>query len=89
MFWMYLVFLGPFDARWPAWDEGLTIEDNVEAVIQVSGKMRSRVPVPRDAGQGEVVAAAQKDSGVRRFTEGKELRKVVCVVNRWLNLVVG
>jgi leucyl-tRNA synthetase len=78
-----------FDARWPEWNEGLTVEDNVEVVIQVSGKTRSRVSVPRDAEQGAVVEAAQRDAAVRRFTEGKEVRKVVYVPNRLLNLVVG
>jgi len=78
-----------FDARWPAWDEALVVEDQVEVVIQVSGKTRSRVSVPRDAEQGAVVAAAQQDAAVRRFTEGKEIRKVVYVPNRLLNLVVG
>jgi leucyl-tRNA synthetase len=78
-----------FDARWPEWDETLVVEDQVEVVIQVSGKTRSRVSVPRDAEQGAVVAAAQRDAAVRRFTEGKEVRKVVYVPNRLLNLVVG
>jgi leucyl-tRNA synthetase len=78
-----------FDARWPKWDETLVVEDQVEVVIQVSGKTRGRVSVPRDAEQGAVVAAAQEDASVRRFTEGKEVRKVVYVPNRLLNLVVG
>jgi leucyl-tRNA synthetase len=78
-----------FDARWPEWNEALTVEDNVEVVIQVSGKTRSRVSVPRDAEQGAVVEAAQRDAAVLRFTEGKQVRKVVYVPNRLLNLVVG
>jgi leucyl-tRNA synthetase len=78
-----------FDARWPTWDERLTVEETVEIAVQVSGKTRSRVTVPRDADQGAVVAAAQEDAAVRRFTEGKEVRKVVYVPNRLLNLVVG
>jgi leucyl-tRNA synthetase len=78
-----------FGTRWPQWDERLVVEDQVEVVIQVSGKTRSRVSVPRDAEQGAVLAAAQEDAAVRRFTEGKEVRKVVYVPNRLLNLVVG
>ncbi len=78
-----------FEARWPEWDESLVVEDQVEVVIQVSGKTRGRVSVPRDAEQGAVVAAAQEDAAVRRFTEGKQVRKVVYVPNRLLNLVVG
>jgi leucyl-tRNA synthetase len=77
-----------FDARWPDWDEALVVEDQVEVVIQVSGKTRGRVSVPRDSEQGTVIAAAQEDAAVRRFTEGKEVRKVVYVRNRLLNLVV-
>jgi leucyl-tRNA synthetase len=78
-----------FEARWPEWDERLVVEDQVEVVIQVSGKTRGRVSVPRNAEQGAVVAAAQEDAAVRRFTEGKEVRKVVYVPNRLLNLVVS
>ena len=77
-----------FDARWPTWDERLTVEDTVEIAVQVSGKTRSRVTVPRGADEAAVVAAAQEDAAVRRFTEGKEVRKVVYVPNRLLNLVV-
>ena len=77
-----------FDSPWPTWDERLTVEDTVEIAVQVSGKTRSRVTVPRDAEEAAVVAAAQQDAAVRRFTEGKEVRKVVYVPNRLLNLVV-
>ena len=78
-----------FDGRWPKWDEALVVEDQVEVVIQVSGKTRGRVSVPRDAEENAVVAAAHSDAAVRRFTEGKEVRKVVYVPNRLLNLVLG
>jgi leucyl-tRNA synthetase len=78
-----------FEARWPQWEESLTVEDEVEVVVQIGGKTRSKVSVPRDAAQDQVVAAAQKDAAVKRFVEGKEVRKVVYVPNRLLNLVVG
>jgi leucyl-tRNA synthetase len=55
---------------------GLVVEDEVEVVVQVNGKTRGKVTAPRDA-------------AVRRFTEGKVVRKVVRVANRLLNLVVG
>ncbi|HYF54266.1 MAG TPA: class I tRNA ligase family protein, partial [Salinarimonas sp.] len=78
-----------FDVRWPQWDETLVVEDQIEVVIQVGGKTRGRVSVPRDAEEGAVLAAAQEDAAVRRFTQGKQVRKVVYVPNRLLNLVVG
>jgi leucyl-tRNA synthetase len=78
-----------FDVKWPGWDERLTVEDSVEIAVQVNGKTRSKVSVPRGAEQGAVVTVAQEDAAVRRFTDGKEVRKVVYVPNRLLNLVVG
>ncbi len=78
-----------FDARWPGWDEGLVVEDQVEIAVQVNGKTRGRVRVARDAGEEEVVGVALADPGIRKFTQGKELRKRIYVANRLLNLVVG
>jgi leucyl-tRNA synthetase len=78
-----------FQARWPAWDESLVVEDRVEVVVQVNGKTRSKVSVARDAEEEEVVAAAMRDAAVGRFVEGKGVRKRVYVANRLLNLVVG
>jgi leucyl-tRNA synthetase len=78
-----------FEARWPAWDEGLVVEDQIEVVVQVNGKTRSKVSVARDAEEETVVEAAMRDAGVRRFVEGKGVRKRVYVANRLLNLVVG
>jgi leucyl-tRNA synthetase len=77
-----------FDAEWPTWDPDLVVEDEVEVVVQVNGKTRSRVRVPRDADESTVVAAAERDDGVQRFTAGKAVRKRVLVPNRLLNLVV-
>jgi leucyl-tRNA synthetase len=77
-----------FEARWPAYDAALTVEDRVEIAVQVNGKTRSRVTVDRGAGEAAVVAAAQADETTARFTGGREPRKVIYVPNRLLNLVV-
>lgn len=78
-----------FDARWPAWDVALTVEDTVEVVVQVNGKTRGRVSVARDAAEAPVVAAALAEDAVKRFTDGKEIRKKIYVQNRLLNIVVA
>ncbi|CAN5859694.1 leucine--tRNA ligase [soil metagenome] len=78
-----------FEAGWPGWDEGLVVEDQVEVVVQVNGKTRSRVHVARDADEETVVAAAMGDAAVGRFVEGKGVRKRIYVTNRLLNLVVA
>jgi leucyl-tRNA synthetase len=77
-----------FDADWPAWDPALMVDGTVEVVVQVSGRTRSKVSVGRDASQDEVLAAALQDETTRRFTAGKETRKVVYVPNRLINIVV-
>jgi len=78
-----------FDARWPAWDEALVVEDRVEVVVQVNGKTRSKVSVARDADEATVAAAALEDAAVRRLVGGKPIRKRIYVPNRLVNLVVG
>jgi len=77
-----------FEAHWPTWDEHLTVEHTVELVVQVNGKTRSKVQVRRDAPETEVVTVALADEAVRRFIEGKEIRKRILVPNRLVNLVV-
>ena len=63
-------------------------EAAVEVVVQVNGKTRSKVTVPRDATEEAVVAAARADDNVRRFPADKPFRKVVYVQNRLVNLVI-
>jgi leucyl-tRNA synthetase len=78
-----------FDAAWPSWDDALTLEAEVEVPVQVNGKTRSKIQVPRGSGEDAVVALALRDQTVQRFTEGKEIRKRIYVKDRLLNLVVG
>ncbi len=77
-----------FDTRWPEWDDRFTVEDTIEVVVQVNGKTRSKVSVHRDADESTVVEAAIRDQVVKRFLDGREIRKKILVPNRLLNLVV-
>jgi leucyl-tRNA synthetase len=77
-----------FDAQWPTWDEALTHEAEVEIPVQINGKTRSRVKVPRGAEESLVVAAALRDPVVKKFVDGNSPRKVVYVKDRLLNLVL-
>jgi leucyl-tRNA synthetase len=77
-----------FEAAWPAWDPALVLENSVDVVVQVNGKTRSKVVVPRDASEDQVIAAALADEKTRRFLDGKTMRKVIFVPNRLVNLVL-
>jgi leucyl-tRNA synthetase len=77
-----------FAARWPDYDERLATAGEVEIVVQVNGKVRGRLTVGRGASEAEVVERALRDEGVKKFVDGKEVRKTVYVPDRLLNLVV-
>jgi leucyl-tRNA synthetase len=77
-----------FTATWPAFDERLAAAGDVEVVVQVNGKVRGRVTVNRGASEAEVVARALQDESVRKFVNGKPVRKTVYVQDRLLNFVV-
>ncbi len=76
-----------FDSAWPAFDPSLAADELIELVVQVNGKVRSRVMVPRDIGEKEAVIAALEDQAVAKFVTGAP-KKVIFVPGRLLNLVV-
>ncbi len=78
-----------FQARWPAFDPALTVEEAVEVAVQVNGKMRGTIQVPRDSREEQVRAAALAVPRIAAHVEGKSLRKVFFVPNRLINLIVG
>ncbi|HXV86295.1 MAG TPA: leucine--tRNA ligase [Gemmatimonadales bacterium] len=77
-----------FQATWPAFDESLAREDEVEVAVQVNGKLRGRLTVPRGLSQQEIVDRAVADPGVQRFLDGQSIRKVVYLQDKLVNLVV-
>jgi leucyl-tRNA synthetase len=76
-----------FDSGWPTYDEALVAEDRVTMAVQVNGKTRGTITVPKTAPQDEAVAAAMAEANVAKFVTG-EIRRVIFVPGRMLNLVV-
>lgn len=77
------------DASWPQVDEAALKQDTIELMIQVNGKLRSKISVAADADQEAVEAVAFAEENVQKFTAGKEVRKVILVPRRLLNIVVA
>ena len=77
------------NVSWPTIDETALKQDKIELMVQVNGKLRAKISVAADAEQKDVEALAFADENVQRFTDGKEVRKVILVPGRLLNIVVA
>ena len=77
------------DARWPEADAAALVQDSVQLIVQVNGKMRGKINVPADADNEGIISIAMQEPNVQRFVEGKTLRKQIVVPGRLVNLVVG
>jgi leucyl-tRNA synthetase len=77
-----------FEERWPAYDERLASAGDVEIAVQVNGKLRSRLVVPRGMAEKEVMERVLADEAVKKFVNGNPLKKVIFVQDRLVNLVV-
>jgi leucyl-tRNA synthetase len=73
---------------WPAYDERLLIEDEVEIVIQINGKLRERMKMPIVATEEELKAVALSNPKVQDRIAGKAVRKVIVVPKKLVNIVV-
>ena len=76
------------DQAWPEIDQSALELDLVEMVVQVNGKLRARVSVPADVDKDAIEQLAIADANVRRFIDGKDIRKVIVVPGRLVNIVV-
>jgi len=88
--WQMLGHEGPSlaDAPLPVFDPGVAAEDEMTIVIQVNGKVRSRISVAPDEDEEKIKALALSDEKVSRFLEGKSVVKQVYVPKKLVNIVV-
>jgi len=77
-----------FQARWPSYDERLASAGDVEIAVQVNGKLRSRLTVPRGMAEKDVLDRVLADEAVKKFVDGQKVKKVIYVQDRLVNLVV-
>ena len=74
---------------WPEWDEGLAREDEVTLVVQVNGKVRDRIQVVAGIDEPRAKELAQASPLVRRHLEGMEIKRIIYVPGKLVNIVVG
>src|SRR5262249_41773327 len=73
---------------WPEADRRLIVDETVTIAVQVNGKLRATIELPRDAAEAVVESAALSEDAVRRALAGRSPRKVIIVPNRIVNVVV-
>jgi len=74
--------------NWPAYDEKFLIEDEVEIGIQILGKLRSRIVVPKGTGENDLKERVLSDETVTKWLEGKPVKKFIVVPDRLVNIIL-
>lgn len=75
--------------NWPVWEEALLVENTVPMVIQVNGRLRDKLEVPRDISREELEKLALASAKVKIFLDGVTVRKVIVVPGRLVNIVAN
>ena len=86
--WQNMAFGGMLnEASWPSFDEAKTVDNTVEIVLQVMGKVRSRMTIAVDMPKDEVLAAAKADPKIAELIDGKTVKKEIYVPGKLVNIV--
>ncbi|MDQ0430427.1 leucyl-tRNA synthetase [Planomicrobium stackebrandtii] len=75
--------------NWPQYDESKLVDDVVEVVVQVNGKVKTKLTVAKDSTKEQLEAAALADEHVQKAADGKQVRKVIVIPGKLVNIVVG
>ena len=75
-------------AGFPQVDESLLVDDTVTAIVQIKGKVKARLEVPKDISEVELEKQALKDETIAKLVEGSEIRKVIVRVPKLVNIVI-
>jgi len=76
------------DAAWPKLDENALVQDEIEMVVQVNGKLRAKIQVSADTDKANCEAMALENDQVKKFIAGQPIRKVIVVPNKLINIVI-
>jgi leucyl-tRNA synthetase len=77
------------DSDWPQPDEAALVQESIQYAVQVNGKVRAQLQVPADADKEAIEKLAQEDDNVRKFTDGKTIRKIIVVPKKLVNIVAN
>ena len=72
---------------WPTYDESKLFDDTVEVAVQINGKVRTKINVAKDITKEDLEKVALEDENVKQWIDGKELKKVIAIPGRLVNIV--
>ncbi len=78
-----------FEQNWPEWDEDAAKEEQIELVVQVNGKLRSRIMISAGMPDNEIKKIALEDQRIKEMIGGKSIKKVIVVKGKLVNIVIG
>ena len=76
------------EQSWVTYDESLCVDDKIEIVVQINGKVRAKLNVPADADQDTMIAAALENETIKPLVDGKTIVKKIAVPKKLVNIVV-
>ena len=74
-------------SAWPEWDEAKTVDDEIEIAVQIGGKLKGTILVPKDISKDDAIAAAKADPKIAPLLAGKSIVKEIYVPGRIVNIV--
>lgn len=77
------------EQSWPEFDASALVQDSIQYIVQVNGKLRDKIEVPADMDKVDIEAQAKASDAVQRHTDGKTIRKVIVVPGRLVNIVAN
>lgn len=75
--------------EWPTFDESLLVDNEIEIVIQVNGKLKDKIKISKDLSKDEMEAVAMDNEKIKEAIEGKTVRKVIAVPQKLVNIVAN
>jgi len=76
-----------FKQKWPTWDESLIAQDNIEIVVQICGKIRAHITVPTNSTDKELEEIAFENENIKAAIAGKQVKKIIVVSGKLVNIV--
>ncbi len=88
--WERLGFEGHiFESKWPEYDEAKILSDEIEIPVQINGTVRYRINVPVDSDEATIERVAKENPALQNYLNGKEIKKVIVIKSKIVNIVLG